>query len=343
MASIGASYYEDTATANDLFFTARYSLMNYAIRYRNLSLPASGEGGLLNEWQAWIEYESIVRTNYAIYVFLCTLSVNFEVPNALLDSDMKDCHLPCNEDIWLSPTPQTWLAVRQYDSNPPIRFSDAMRELNSPQTQPTVAFTAFGGYVTFHALVKQLGNLNQGPVWLAIVAPTLLNSLELALEKWRMSFEKDFEYPFFPRYPQGVLVINSISLYRQAHVRLCGDFGPLRSAMATRDVQEIVRGMNSINVPITRTKTCLKAARCAIDALRTPIRLTLHNFSTPEEQESVKLTLETRGELNLAPVHAQKPFATQLVYAWALIFERCNATKVQGILAEALNIYASTL
>lgn len=186
---------------------------------------------------------------------------------------MKDCYLPCDEEVWLSPTPQNWLAVRRYDSKPPIRFSDAMRELHSPQCRPAVALTSFGGYVTLHALVKQLGSLSQGPIWLASVAPTLLNSLELALEKWRISSEKDLEYPFFPRYPQGVLVINSVSLYRQAHVRLCGEFGPLRSAMATQDVQEILLAMNSINFPITRTKTCLKAARCAVDALRTPIRM----------------------------------------------------------------------
>lgn len=64
---------------------------------------------------------------------------------------------------------------------------------------------------------------------------------------------------------------------------------------------------------------------------------------TLEEQELVNLVMETLREMNLTSVHAQKPFAAQLVYAWALIFERCNATKVQGILAEALNAYASTL
>ena len=64
---------------------------------------------------------------------------------------------------------------------------------------------------------------------------------------------------------------------------------------------------------------------------------------TPDELECVRLVRETLGEVDMDPANAQKPYATQLVYAWALIFECCAIWGLQSVLGDALKIYAESL
>lgn len=61
------------------------------------------------------------------------------------------------------------------------------------------------------------------------------------------------------------------------------------------------------------------------------------------EKECVRFIGETLGEVELDQVNAHKPYSTQLVYAWALIFERCAIWGIQSVLADALNRFANSL
>ncbi|CDM29936.1 unnamed protein product [Penicillium roqueforti FM164] len=76
-----------------------------------------------------------------------------------------------------------------------------------------------------------------------------------------------------PRYPGGVITANALSLYRQAHVLLCGNFRPLRSTLATRNVQTISSSLNDVKVEISGSSTCTRAAWCAIEALQTSVKM----------------------------------------------------------------------
>lgn len=57
----------------------------------------------------------------------------------------------------------------------------------------------------------------------------------------------------------------------------------------------------------------------------------------------MRLTQETLKEVNLDPILARKPCSIQVIYAWALVFELCNASELHGIVAEVLGIYADEL
>ncbi|KAI2632983.1 hypothetical protein GGS26DRAFT_554865, partial [Hypomontagnella submonticulosa] len=359
------------------------SLLMEGIRYRkcpaSIPEPTEGDVALLEQWHKWIELETIIRTICAIYVYLSALAVNFQTANGLCNLDMSDCFLPCEEPEWMSTTPEAWLGSRQSNFKPPIRFSAAMANLSSPQGTPPLSLSTFGSYVTLHGIVKQIASLHQD-VWLLDATPTLMKRFELALDRWRLCSEQNPEFHASTRYASGVIAANALSLYRQAYVRLYANFGPLRSAFATRSVQTILHSMKDIEIIISGSSTCLKAAQCAIEALQTSVKMGLFltgsisgwhrklmfnlysiecclflsfwireqsnrlpSDRSPEENDLVKLTQETLTEIDLDPTLATKPFSIQLIYAWALVFQVSNASGLHGIVAEALKTYADGL
>lgn len=307
----------------------------------------------------------------------------------------------------MSPTPQAWLGNRQSGLKTPIRFMIALANLSSPQGAPLLRISTFGSYVALHGIVKQLASLYQD-VWLLAETPTLVQRFEQALDRWRLCAEQHPEFHASPRYPNGAIAINALSLYRQAYVRLCANFGPFRATVATRNVQTILQSMKSIDIVITRSSTCLKAARCAIEALQTSVKMGLflsssisgwhrkllfnlysieccecsqsnsslenqfflsqHSYTdkriaagvflsfwireqshrsasvrSAEENQIVKSTQETLTEIDLDPNIAVRPHSIQLIYAWALVFQLCNASGLHGIIAEVLRRYADSL
>jgi hypothetical protein len=173
----------------------------------------------------------------------------------------------------MSISPQTWLDTRPSNFNPPVRFSAAMASLFSGQWAPPLRLSSFGSYVTLHGIVKQLAILCQDSSWLLADTPAVVQRFEQALARWRTCSEQNPEFHYSPRYPSGVIAVNALSLYRQAHVRLCGNFGPLRSAFATRNVQTILSSIDDITIVISSSSTCRRAARCALDALQTSVRM----------------------------------------------------------------------
>ena len=64
---------------------------------------------------------------------------------------------------------------------------------------------------------------------------------------------------------------------------------------------------------------------------------------TRGETDCVRLVKETLAEVELSRANAQKSYATQLVYAWALILDCCAAWGAQAFLADTLNRYADSL
>ncbi|KAI8634661.1 hypothetical protein F5Y19DRAFT_120545 [Xylariaceae sp. FL1651] len=359
------------------------SLLIEGIRYRKCLPyePQLVESGtlLLDQWHRWIEHETTMRTICAVYVYFSALGVTFHTANAFCNLDMSDRFLPCEETEWTSPTPKAWLTTRQSNYKSPVRFSTAMASLSSLQSLTPLSLSTFGSYVTLHGIVKQLSSLHQD-VWLLTTTPMLVQRFEQALDRWRIYSEQNPEFHVSPRYPNGVLPTNALSLYRQACIQLYADFGPLRSAFATRNVHTIVSSMKDINMLITCSSTCLKAAQCAIEALQNSVKLGLFTTGPTsgwhrklvfnlyslesciflsfwvrqqihrsvldrslEENDLVKLTEETLKEIELGPIIAEKPYSIQVVYAWALVFQSCNASGLCGIVAKVLNIYADSL
>lgn len=185
---------------------------------------------------------------------------------------MSNSFLPCEETEWMSISPQAWLKTRQSNPKPPIRYSDAMTSLFSSQWAAPPRLGTFGSYVMLHGIVKQLATLYQNS-WLLDATPSAVQRFEHALAMWRMYSEQNPEFHCSPRYPSGVIAANALSLYRQAHVRLCGNFGPLRLAFATRNLQTILSSIKDIKIRFSSSSACLSAARCALEALQTSVRM----------------------------------------------------------------------
>lgn len=430
MASIGAGYHDDDATASSLCRIARASLMAHigstphtiadeplwvlqcllmvmiqgskhasfqhyqeaislasllieGVRYRKCHPYAheivEGEFALLEQWHKWVEIETTIRTIWATYVYLSAIRANFETAYGLTNQDINDCFLPCDENEWMSTTPKLWLATRQSNAKPSVRFSTAMASLSSPQSGPPLKLNSFGLYVMLHGVTKQLASVHQD-AWLLAATSTLEKRYEQALDRWRISAEQTPECRLSPRYPSGVIAANALSLYRQACVRLYADFGPLRLAFATRDVQTILRSIQDTKIVISSSNTCLRAARCAIEAFQTSVKMGLcltdsisgwhhklwfnlysvegclflsvwirEQLNRPayqrssEENELVTLTQETLREVNLNPALATKPCSVKLVHAWALVFQLCTASGLHSVIAKVLGIYADGL
>ena len=64
---------------------------------------------------------------------------------------------------------------------------------------------------------------------------------------------------------------------------------------------------------------------------------------SPQELEAVRLVEEALKEVDLNDLITQKPYSTQVVYAWALIIWRCASWGIQHILSEAMNIFCQSL
>lgn len=174
----------------------------------------------------------------------------------------------------MSTTPQAWLGSRQPDYKQPTRFSAAMMSLSSPQSAFSPQISTFGLYVALYGIVRQLGSLYQD-VWLLATTGTLVQRFEQVLDTWRTCSERNADFHASVRHPSGVIAINALSLYRQTYVRLFADFGPLRSAFATRDVAAIVNSIRDTDITIPSSGMCLKAARCAMEAIQTSVKMGL--------------------------------------------------------------------
>ena len=203
----------------------------------------------------------------AVYVYLCALGATFHTASYSWSLDIGDCFLPCDESEWTSISPQAWLEKRKSNPKPPIQFSTALANIMSAQSAPPLRLSLFASYLTLHGIVKHLANLYQDN-WLIDSLPTHVQRIEESLARWRMLSEQNPEFHCSSRYPSGVIAANALSLYRQAHVRLCGNFSPLRAALTTRNLLNITSKLNDIKVNISSSRTCVKAAWCAIEALQ---------------------------------------------------------------------------
>ncbi|KAG4411867.1 hypothetical protein IFR04_015007, partial [Cadophora malorum] len=333
---------------------------------------------LLTTWERWIEYETVVRTKSAAFCYLNNLNVCFNVPPPLLNWEMNNTLLPTEESEWTSPTPEAWFEGRNHSPHSPVRFSEALDSLLSP-TPPAhaVKMSVFGTYVMLHAIVQRMWRFQQD-MWIVSSVPDYLSMSYIVVQRWRACWEENAESSLSPRNPYGAVSSSAAALLRLAYMRLHTDFSAVRSAILTHDVEEIARSMKTLSITISSSN--IATVLPAINALRTRVKMgmalkswgsksphsvQIHLVSiecclfssawmseisthpevewTPDELECVRLVRETLGEVDMDPANAQKPYATQLVYAWALIFECCAIWGIQSVLGDALKIYAESL
>lgn len=333
---------------------------------------------LFTTWERWIEHETVVRTTSAAFCYLNNLNVCFNIAPPLLNWEMNNTLLPTGETEWSSPTPEAWLEVRNHSPQPPVRFLEALNSLSSP-TPPahTGKISVFGTYVMLHAIVQRMWRFQQD-MWIVNSVPDYLPMSYMVVQRWRACWEENAESSLSPSNPHGPVSSNAAALLRLVYMRLHTDFSAVRSAILTHDVDEIAQSMKTLSIRISSSS--IATVLPAINALRmrvkmgmalkswgskSPHSVQVHLVSiecclfssawmreistrpevewSPDESECVRLVRETLGEIDMDPANAQKPYATQLVYAWALIFECCAIWGLQSVLGDALKIYAESL
>jgi len=332
----------------------------------------------MRDGDTWIEIETMKRTKLVLYSYFNNLTMTFNVPPALLNSEV-DLYLPCSEGEWTAPTPEALAEYRKRSPTPTPAFAKVLKSLLSPSEPYSIPCSTFGSYVMIHALLQQIWHIRQ-------VFPNgddypELAALEPALRKWQAVWEADPESSISPRNPHGPLAFNSSALLRLAYVRLRVDFARVKSVVTSQCPEAICKSMMMHMGIVKRSPGDTKAALYAIHALRIPVKLGMnlvarsgsliwslqhHLYSfecclflskwleaisapgaeatwTEDERRVEALVRETLEEVELGPPESEKSMSAKIMYAWALMFDCLEIWGVTSVLGSSFLLYANSL
>lgn len=208
-----------------------------------------------------------------VYSYFNTLTLSFNIPPALLNSEM-DLLLPCTEKEWTADSPETWAEYHKLlcQKRTEASFPRVLQSLLSPTELSAVPSSTSGGYIVLHAILQQIWLIRQA----SPDGPAELATVEIALKKWQAMYAAHPESPLSSRSPYDPLAFNSNSLLRLAYTRLVADFSRLRAALMSQNTSAISHAMMSHPRNVNRSPMNTRVAVHAIDALRIPMKLGLH-------------------------------------------------------------------
>ncbi|KAH8821990.1 fungal-specific transcription factor domain-containing protein [Xylogone sp. PMI_703] len=344
--------------------------------WRNSDCPEIGAAGNSSE-NDWLLVETWRRTKFVVYTFLSNLTITFNVPPILVNSEIH-LELPCTAREWDASTPQVLMDYhKQFRTNPPT-FRETLNKLLSPNLNDEITCSAFGLYVMIHALMQQIWHTRQASLSNEV---TEITSLEAALKKWRMAWATNSESSLSPHSPHGPLAFNSSTLLRLAYVRLCGDFSKVNAAVTSQSIDHIAGSMRAQSGDIARSPSRTISALHAIHALRIPVKIGINQVArtgmlvwslqhylyafecslflskwlsdihtafsegtwTEDERRVEALVRETLEEVDLDPSILEKPWNSRLMYAWAKMFDCLEIWGITSILGLSCVQYADNI
>lgn len=215
------------------------------------------------------------RTKYIVYSFFNNLTITFNVPPILVNSEVR-IELPCTGKEWSASTPQALAECRKHLPTHTAHFQEAFSSLLSQNSADEVNCSSFGLYILIHAILQQIWHIRQAS--LSRDAPEL-TALEPALKKWQNAWTANSESSLSPHNPHGPLAFNSSTLLRLAYVRLSADLGEVNSTVASQSVSAIAKSMNEHSGGIRRSNSRTMTALHAIHALRVPVKIGLNQVA----------------------------------------------------------------
>ncbi|OQV05061.1 Fungal specific transcription factor domain-containing protein isoform 1 [Cladophialophora immunda] len=417
VAAIGANYHDEQDVALQLYRAARLSINNYLqdLPFTTTSRPPwviqslflimafgswSGRFDTVQEaitYQAtighivrsaphptnrWIDgsqdlQESWKETNFVVYCFFNTLTIAYNVPPCLVNSEI-DMDLPCGEVEWLAGEAHAWDESRKR-SPPTPSFAEAFRCLVSPSEPQALPCSSFGKYIMLSAILQNIWHLRQACIGQEESAG--LARIAYSLQKWQAIGDSSKTPLASLRMTDGVKFFNSVAMLPVAYTGLCVSSGPIRAASRTQDPRTIATAIATKYDDVQRSKTSTTAAMCAIrsfnilvriginligrtGSLMWSVQLHLHSFEcciflskwletlhrastnsrwTSEERRVESIVLETLAEVKLPANLADRPIYARVIYAWALMFDGPVLWGIVPVLGKALRLYADGL
>ncbi|XWW98683.1 hypothetical protein V2A60_006685 [Cordyceps javanica] len=227
------------------------------IREEGLHMDASQAG--IADWETWIQREGALRTKLIAFCFFNLCSMTYDVPPALLTSEIH-LFLPLTARLWRAETAWQWQELRQSTSVIEITLHEAFSKFFGPNNAVLPSeLSSLGHYVLIHALIQHVYLLKQTSFAAGLtydiqrtLRPEDVEQGSQALRMWHTSFEQRHQlraaetghYGSTDTMTGGSLVYNATALLRLAYIRLYTDTPPSR-ALQTRDSMLIASAMHN--------------------------------------------------------------------------------------------------
>ena len=121
------------------------------------------------------------RTKLVVYCYFNNLTLAFNVPPALVNSEIE-IDLPCSEGEWTAPPPEALAEHRRRSPTSTSTFSEVLENLLSPIENPPIACSTFGSYIMIHALLLQIWHIRQASLYSGSKARQIWPSSSLLCE-----------------------------------------------------------------------------------------------------------------------------------------------------------------
>lgn len=248
------------------------SILASIIREHGLRMEPLPDGGL-DDWQAEMRYESVLRTKYIVFCFFNLHSIVYDIPPLVLSTELQ-MRLPCSSAEFKADTEVAWLAAR--GSAESVSFQDSIRCLLGSGKTTTFTHSSLASYVLIHAIIQQIFLVRYTARCRADLQDASLTEenvlpLENALRNWQQNWELSPESSLDPNGTSGPVAFNSTALLRLAYVRLSIDTGPSR-ALGTRDPLQIAHALRDMPA-VKRSPKLTRALLHSAHALSIPIKI----------------------------------------------------------------------
>ena len=220
------------------------------------------------------------RTVFAVYTYLNTLNVYFEEPPVLLNADV-DMELPCSEDIWRAPTREVWRS-RFSVENGGNTLSDALKGLLSDSHSGIPPAEPFASSIIMFAMLQLMWHMRRANCHFD--PGKGLVSFKEPLRRWQADWEFRSGTYMLPHMPERMLAFNVNALLALANIRLCIDFGRIKTALTSGGLDTLDHALSETSEEIARTAAATNAAAMSVETLRMPVRLGLLRRSNVSAQ-----------------------------------------------------------
>ncbi|KAK4937701.1 60S ribosomal protein L33B [Elasticomyces elasticus] len=350
------------------------SNLAHIVRYVNSSDGSwvADTQDLCLSWEEWIELESAKRTKFAIYTFFNDLTMAYNVPPVLTNSEIE-MDLPCHDSTWTADSAMLWATHRTTST---VFFQSTLRNLMSGSDAQSTGCTTFGCHVILSALLQQIWQSRQAESHSEDFRAC--GKLEAALESWQLMAAKSEPEGSSGTKWKSALSYDSVAMLRLAYVMLCVDISRLKTVICRQDVQEIAQAMSSHYSNTPRSRIASKAALFAIHAFRRIVKAGVNVVArrgfldvspqsylswfdcclfvskwlqmlestqharplTRDEQRTHNLVRRTLCEANSACILSTEPLPAQVMNMWATVFTRHETWGIVSVMGSAMQMYA---
>ncbi|GKZ23885.1 hypothetical protein AbraIFM66951_010417 [Aspergillus brasiliensis] len=223
-------------------------------------------------WPAWVAHEQRRRTFIIAYVVFNLQSIIFNIPPQIMNSEVAVC-LPSCEAEWRASSLAEWERHRSVSRLHERSFNSTLNELLKGNDITTHSLISpFSNFILIHGLVQRIYFERQAAG--GSLRPALIESLELALKHWQISWEGSWESSLDPYSPQGPLGFNATALLRLAYIRLNCRTGLCHELLSSDTTR--LKALIAPNPPldhISRSPSLNRAILQCIHALSIPVRV----------------------------------------------------------------------